>query len=188
MLLNHIVPHIELLLRKNQNGFRGRSTLSQILCLRRLIEESQAFNKDLALVFVDFSKPFDSVDRNKMFEILELYGIPPKIIDCIKVLYTDTSATILTPDGETEAFSILAGILQGDTLAPASGRDSLHKKLREKNPAKKATLFSMYKIKRNMIVSLIRSSKKIHYQNYFQKYQSDAKKNLGGYPSNSKFF
>ena len=43
-----------------------------------------------------------------------------------------------------------------------SGRDSLQKKfLREKNPAKKATLFSMYKIKRNMIVSLIRSSKKI---------------------------
>ena len=53
-----------------------------------------------------------------MFEILELYGIPPKIIDCIKVLYIDTSATILTPDGETEAFYILAGILQGDTLAP----------------------------------------------------------------------
>ena len=119
MLLNRIVPHIEPLLRKNQNGFRrGRSTLSQILCLRRLIEESQAFNKDLALVFVDFSKAFDSVDRNKMFEILELYGIPPKIIDCIRVLYTNTSATILTPDGETEAFSILAGILQGDTLAP----------------------------------------------------------------------
>ena len=121
MLLNRIVPHIETLLRKNQNGFRrGRSTLSQILCLRRLIEESQALNNDLALqalnndlalVFVDFSKAFDLVDRNKMFEILELYGIPPKIIDCIKVLYTDTSATILTPDGETEAISILAGIL-----------------------------------------------------------------------------
>ena len=31
-----------------------------------------------------------------------------------------------------------------------------------------------------MIVSLIRSSKKIHYQNYFQKYQSDAKKTWEG--------
>ena len=119
MLLSYrIVPHVEPLLRKNQNGFRrGRSTLSQILCLRRLIEESQAFNKDLALVLVDFSKAFDSVDRNKMLEILDLYGIPPKINDCIRVLYTNSSATILTPDGETEAFSILAGILQGDTQA-----------------------------------------------------------------------
>ena len=119
MILNRLVPFVEPLLRKNQNGFRrGRSTLSQILCLRRLIEESKLSNRDLALVFVDFSKAFDSVDRDKMFEILKLYGIPEKIIAAIKVLYTNTSSTILSTDGETPAFSIHAGILQGDTLAP----------------------------------------------------------------------
>ena len=53
-----------------------------------------------------------------MFDILKLYGIPEKIINAIKVLYTDTSSTISTSDGETEPFSTLAGILQGDTLAP----------------------------------------------------------------------
>ena len=107
MLLSRIVPYVEPLLRKNQNGFRrGRSTLSQILCLRRLIEESHASNRDLALVFVDFSKAFDSVDRAKMFEILSLYGIPEEIISAIKVLYTDTSSTILTSDGETPPFLI----------------------------------------------------------------------------------
>ena len=53
-----------------------------------------------------------------MFEILSLYGIPEEIISAIKVLYTDTSSTILTSDGETPPFSIKAGILQGDTLAP----------------------------------------------------------------------
>ena len=119
MILNRLVPFVEPLLRKNQNGFRrGRSTLSQILCLRRIIEESKLSNRDLALVFVDFSKAFDSVDRSKMFEILSLYGIPNKIISAIKVLYTDTSSTILTSDGETPSFSINSGILQGDTLAP----------------------------------------------------------------------
>ena len=40
MILNRLVPFIDPILRKNQNGFRrGRSTLSQILCLRRIIEE-----------------------------------------------------------------------------------------------------------------------------------------------------
>ena len=53
-----------------------------------------------------------------MFEILDLYGIADVIIDAIKVLYTDTSSTILTSDGETFPISIVAGILQGDTLAP----------------------------------------------------------------------
>ena len=119
LILNRLIPFVDPLLRNNQNGFRrGRSTLSQILCLRRIIEESNLCNLDLALVFVDFSKAFDSVDRNKMFDILKLYGIPEKIINAIKVLYTDTSSTISTSDGETEPFSTLAGILQGDTLAP----------------------------------------------------------------------
>ena len=123
MLLNRLVPFVEPVLRNNQNGFRrGRSTLSQILCLRRLIEESQKCKKDLALVFVDFSKAFDSVDREKMFEILQLYGIPDKMIKAIKFLYTNTSSTVLTPDGETILpsdpkvdllFSLLSKMLRG---------------------------------------------------------------------------
>ena len=85
LLLNRLVPFMEPILRNNQNGFRrGRSTLSQILCLRRIIEESDFSKIDLALIFVDFSKAFDSVDRSKMFEILQLYGIPDKIISAIK--------------------------------------------------------------------------------------------------------
>ena len=33
-------------------------------------------------------------------------------------VYDNTSAKVLTPDGETDTFPILAGVLQGDTLAP----------------------------------------------------------------------
>ena len=53
-----------------------------------------------------------------MFDILSLYGIPPKIINAIKLLYTDTISSVQTPDGETDTFPVLTGILQGDTLAP----------------------------------------------------------------------
>jgi len=53
-----------------------------------------------------------------MFEILELYGIPKQMVEAIRLLYTNNSATVLSPDGETNPFDIKAGILQGDTLAP----------------------------------------------------------------------
>ena len=52
-----------------------------------------------------------------MFEILSLYGIPEEMISAIKVLYTDTSSSIFSSDGETESFRIKAVILQGYTLA-----------------------------------------------------------------------
>ena len=40
------------------------------------------------------------------------------MVSAIKVLYKDTYAKVLSPDGDTELFEILAGVLQGDTLAP----------------------------------------------------------------------
>ena len=51
-------------------------------------------------------------------EILKTYGIPTKIVDAISILYKDTEAQVTTPDGNTEFFEILAGVLQGYSLAP----------------------------------------------------------------------
>ena len=55
MILNRIQPVLDPHLRPNQNGFRpGRSTSSQILALRRLIEGVKANNLQAALLFLDF--------------------------------------------------------------------------------------------------------------------------------------
>lgn len=119
LILNRIVPFLDPLLRRNQNGFRkGRGTLSQILSIRRILEEMRKLNKDVAICFVDFKKAFDSISRKRMFDIIKLYGVPDKIVSAIKALYTSTKAKVVSPDGDTEMFDIQAGVLQGDTLAP----------------------------------------------------------------------
>ncbi|KAL5263087.1 hypothetical protein ACHWQZ_G008482 [Mnemiopsis leidyi] len=119
LLLNRIYPHVDPLLRPNQNGFRkGRSTLPQILALRRIIEECRIGKKSAAIVFVDFSKAFDSINRDALFHILSLYGIPAPIIKAIRLLYDSAKSRVQTSDGLTEFFETLMGVLQGDTLAP----------------------------------------------------------------------
>ena len=68
LILNRLVPYVDPLLPINQNGFRrGRSTLAQILALRRIVEEIRNSNREMALVFVDFKKAFDSINRDVLF-------------------------------------------------------------------------------------------------------------------------
>ena len=119
LILNRIRPSIDSLLRSSQNGFRpGRSTTSHLLALRRIIEELQNHKKEAVITFIDFKKAFDSIDRKKMLKILSSYGIPPELVAAIKVMYENTSALVITPEGNTDVFKIDTGVLQGDPLAP----------------------------------------------------------------------
>ena len=119
LILNRIRSVIDPKLRYNQNGFRPkRTTVAQVLALRRIIEGVKANHLPAVLTFIDFSKAFDSIHRGKMMKILKAYGIPPTLLRAIETMYTNTKAKVVSPDGETELFDITAGVLQGDTLAP----------------------------------------------------------------------
>ena len=119
MLLNRIRPILDPLLRNNQNGFRQeRTTVGQILAINRILEGVKSKNVPVVFTFIDFKKAFDSVHRGKMIKILKSYGIPDKIVNVIEANYASTRAKVYSPDGVTEEFDIVKGVLQGDTLPP----------------------------------------------------------------------
>ena len=70
------------------------------------------------MVFVDFSKAFDSINREALFHIIGLYGVPKPIVKAIRLLYDSSQSRVQTIDGLTAFFKTLLGVLQGDTLAP----------------------------------------------------------------------
>ena len=53
-----------------------------------------------------------------MEQILLAYGLPKETVAAITILYRNTKVKVHSPDGDTEYFDIVAGVLQGDTLAP----------------------------------------------------------------------
>ena len=59
------------------------------------------------LKFIDFKKAFDSAHRGK--KILAVYGIPSGIVSVIEQMYKGTRAKVLSPDGESKLFDIIAG-------------------------------------------------------------------------------
>ncbi|XP_072037323.1 uncharacterized protein [Amphiura filiformis] len=122
LILNRIRLKVDVLLRNNQNGFRvGRTTVSHILALRRILEGVKAKNLPAIITFIDFRKAFDTIHRGKMLQILRAYGIPKQLVDAIDRTYKKTRAKVISPDGETELFDIVAGVLQGETLASTVG-------------------------------------------------------------------
>ena len=53
-----------------------------------------------------------------MEQILLPYGIPKEAITAKMILDRNTKVKVYSPDGDTDYFDIVAGVLQGDTLAP----------------------------------------------------------------------
>ena len=53
-----------------------------------------------------------------MEKILLAYSLPKETVAAITILYRNTKVKVHSPDGDTEYFNIVAGVLQGDILAP----------------------------------------------------------------------
>ena len=103
-LRNRIQPEIENVLRRNQNGFRkNRSTGSQILTVRRIIEGVRAQNLQ-AVLFIS-QRHFTSQRKDGTNTTCVL---PKETVDAIMM------AKVRSPDGDTDFSDILAG----NTLAP----------------------------------------------------------------------
>ena len=50
-----------------------------------------------------------------MEQILLAYGLPKETVAAIMILYKNTKVKVRSPDGDTDYFEIVAGVLRGDT-------------------------------------------------------------------------
>ena len=53
-----------------------------------------------------------------MEQTLQAYGLPKETIAAITILYRNARVKVHSPDGDTEYFDVVAGVLKGDTLTP----------------------------------------------------------------------
>ena len=76
-----------------QAGFqKGRGTKDQIANIRWIIKKAREFQKNY-FCFIDYAKPSDCVDHNKLWKILEEMGIPDHLICLFWNLYAGQEAS-----------------------------------------------------------------------------------------------
>jgi hypothetical protein len=106
------------ILDDEQAGFRaGKSCTDHIFTLRNILEQCQEWRFPLYVNFIDFSKAFDSLHRDKLWKILEYYGIPTKLISLIRIFYDNYKCSV-KQQGAEAWFDVKTGVRQGCVISP----------------------------------------------------------------------
>ena len=96
-------PSMERELPDVQAGFRKvRGTRDQVANIRCIMGKAREYQKEFYFCFIDYTKAFDCVDHDKLWEILKEMGIPKHLIHLMKSLYENQEATVRTEHGDTE--------------------------------------------------------------------------------------
>ena len=109
----------EHLLSDAQFGFRkGRGCIDAVFALRQLCERAIEYGRDLHLVFVDQDKAFDRVNRDKLWKVLEQYGVMGQLLHNIRAIYANSRSAVRTASGTSDWFPVTSGVRQGCNLPP----------------------------------------------------------------------
>lgn len=108
------------ILPEGQAGFRKkRSTIDNIYILNHIVQKAKIEKRKVYSIFVDLKAAFDTVNREKLWKVMEEVGISEGLIERIKELYKETKSNVRTEEGNTEEFWTTKGVRQGCLLSPA---------------------------------------------------------------------
>ena len=83
-----------------------------------LIAISKFHKKPGMILLIDFSKAFDSINHEFIYETLEFLNFGPYFIKIIKTMLNSRKCNMMIDGFNTEQFKILRGVPQGDTASP----------------------------------------------------------------------
>ena len=102
-----------------QAGFRkNRGTRNHIFNLKMIIQKYQEGNTDLHTCFFKYSKAFDCVKHEKLWQTLQEMNFDNKIISPIKSICEDQQSAVQLENETAEWFPVTRGVRQGCILSP----------------------------------------------------------------------
>ena len=107
------------LLSDCQEGFRKhRTKMKALQSTLNVFEDAQLHQKKVFALYTDYSNAFNTIDQDKLLQILFDLKFPSVAIDAVRNLYADACTSVRTPAGITAPVCVETGVLQGDTLSP----------------------------------------------------------------------
>ena len=118
ILHDRLRPFVEGLEHKAQCGFRpGRGCADGVFTVKLVMKKRREHGLESWILFLDLVKAFDRVLRGMLWTVLELFGVPLKLIRLLKSLHANVQVHF-TVNNITETITCIIGVKQGDILGP----------------------------------------------------------------------
>jgi hypothetical protein len=91
----------------------------------QILEKKWEYNESVHQLFIDLKKPYDSVRREVLYNILIDLGVPMKLGRLNKMCLNETYSKVRTGKHLSDSFPIQNGRKQGDSLSPLLSSFSL---------------------------------------------------------------
>ena len=106
-------------LEDGQCGFcPGRSTTDRIFTLKQIFEKSWKYGKNLFACFVNLKKAYDRVPRDKLWKVLQEYGVNGQLLRAIMSFYCRPEICVRLNGKQSKPFHVGVGLWQGCVLSP----------------------------------------------------------------------
>jgi len=107
------------LLHEDQSGFRKNYSCHTALTqLTDSLLHNINDNKFTGLLFVDFEKAFDVINHSLLLRKLELYKLPPEVIQLLENFLSNRQQLVSVNNQASELLPIRHGVPQGSVLGP----------------------------------------------------------------------
>jgi hypothetical protein len=92
-------------------GFRcSRSSTDHIFCIRQILKKKREYSGAVHQLFVDFTKAYDSVMREVLYNILNEFAILMTLVRLIKMCMNETYSRVLVGKHLSDMFPIRNGL------------------------------------------------------------------------------
>ena len=89
-----------------------------LVCLQVLMEKILAIGEEVYIMFIDYSKAFDSVSHIKLFAVMKAMGFPTHLVFLLQSLYVNQRGKIRWNGENTQEFNMTKGVRQGCIASP----------------------------------------------------------------------
>ena len=114
MLLEHHCP-----ISQHQWGFQaGKSTTTALAATIHDWHSHLDVGRDVATVFFDFKKAFDTVPHRRLLEKLSQVHLCTYVVDLIESYLTERSQCVVVNGASSQPVHVLSGVPQGSVLGP----------------------------------------------------------------------